>query len=479
MLFNSIAFAIFLAIVFALYWVLPNKFRWALLLIASYYFYMSWSLEYVSIILTTTILSYIAALLIEKYEQKKVRTAILTIISGICIGILFAFKYFDFISDSIAKVLSAFTIEISPITLNLILPVGISFYTFKILSYVMDVYNGKVKAEHHFGHYATFISFFPDLLAGPIDRSETLLPQIKGEHKFKYSQATSGLKLMVWGYFKKLVIADSLLRYVNVVYGTPQKYSGFVLVLATLFFTIQIYCDFSGYSDIAIGMAKLMGIDLTVNFKCPYFSQSIKEFWSRWHISLSTWFRDYVYIPLGGNRVSKLRQCFNVMVTFLVSGLWHGANWTFIIWGGLHGAAQIVENTVIGRAELDKKAVLKWFRVLIVLIFVSFAWIFFASNSLNDAFYIIGHSFNGISNPVKYLRDGFSAIGIGRTMVLHELIMIGILTTYESYSVNSKVPTSINGAKTIIKWLFYVGIGLITVFFSSKGVASEFVYMQF
>lgn len=243
----------------------------------------------------------------------------------ICLGVIFFFKYFNFVSESVSYILNMFTLKMTPMTLNLVLPVGISFYTFQTLSYVIDVYKGDVSAEPHFGKYAAFVSFFPQLVVGPIERTSNLLPQIKAKHEFDYDKSNYGLKLMAWGYFTKVVITDILSQIVNKVYDYPQRYHGFALVLATIFFTFQIYCDFSGYSDIAVGTAKMMGIDLMTNFKSPYFSQNIKDFWSRWHISLSTWFRDYVYIPLGGNRVERIRHYFNLVVTFLVSGLWHGS----------------------------------------------------------------------------------------------------------------------------------------------------------
>lgn len=330
MLYNSVAFAVFLPIVFLIYWAIPHKFRWVLLLVASYYFYMSWDPKYVFLILMTTAISYFAAIGLEKAGSRK-KKWIMTIAAVVCLGVLFFFKYFNFFSQSVIGFLNLFSLKLSPLTLKVILPVGISFYTFQTLSYVIDVYRGNVKAEHHFGYYAAFISFFPQLVAGPIERVNSLLPQIKAEHKFDYEKASYGIKMMIWGYFKKLVIADTLSQYVSVVYDNPRQYQGFSLVIATLFFAFQIYCDFSGYSDIAIGTAKLLGIDLTTNFKSPYFSQSVKEFWSRWHISLSTWFRDYVYIPLGGNRVGKIRHSLNLIITFLVSGLWHGANWTYVV----------------------------------------------------------------------------------------------------------------------------------------------------
>lgn len=361
--FNSLEYAAFLPIVFALYWALPHKFRWVLLLISSYYFYMSWNPRYVVLILFTTAVSYAAALLLEKYRNRASRNVILagTLIS--CLGVLFFFKYFNFASESVAAVARYFSFSMQPITLKLLLPVGISFYTFQTLSYVIDVYRGEVKAERNFGIYAAFISFFPQLVAGPIERTANLLPQIKSEKKFDYDLAMHGARQMLWGFFKKVAVADVAATYVNTAYDTLHSCTGFDLCAAILFFSMQIYCDFSGYSDIAIGTAKLFGINLMTNFKSPYFSTSIKEFWSRWHISLSTWFRDYVYIPLGGSRCSKLRNSFNLLVTFLASGLWHGANWTFVVWGGIHGGAQVVEKALGWDRKRRKNAgllVLSW-----------------------------------------------------------------------------------------------------------------------
>ena len=322
MLFNSLAFAVFLPIVFILFWAMPQKHRWIVLLLSSYYFYMSWNVKYVVLILFTTVVSYVTALLMEKTEQKKTRRLLLVAALMASLGVLFVFKYFNFLSESLNAVFTRFAIPLHPITLKLMLPVGISFYTFQTLSYVIDVYKGEVKAEKHFGRYGAFISFFPQLVAGPIERTSNLLPQMnKEKFTFSYDNAAYGLKLMAWGFFKKLVIADNLAVYVDQIFNDVHYYSGFSVLLAVFFFTLQIYCDFSGYSDIAIGTARLFDIRLMTNFKSPYFSNSIREFWSRWHISLSTWFRDYVYIPMGGNRVSKLRNSFNLLVTFLVSGL--------------------------------------------------------------------------------------------------------------------------------------------------------------
>lgn len=477
MLFNSLAFALFLPIVFIIYWLIPHRFRWVLILISSYYFYMNWNPKYILIIWGTTVISYIAGILLERAKNCKLKKIILTVAAIASLGILFIFKYIDFLSESVAGLLGIFSLQVNPLMLKLVLPVGISFYTFQTLSYVIDVYKGNVKAEYHFGYYAAFVSFFPQLVAGPIERTGNLLPQIKDRHTFDYEQATYGLKLMAWGYFKKLVIADTLAQYVGNVYDTPHQYHGFSFVLATLFFTFQIYCDFSGYSDIAIGTAKLLGINLMTNFKSPYFSQSVKEFWSRWHISLSTWFRDYIYIPLGGNRKGKIRRYFNVMMTFLVSGLWHGANWTFVFWGGIHGIAQVLENIWYPFGHVAEKK--QWLRILGVFVFCSFAWIFFAAGSIGDAIYIVTHLFQGITRPAIYIRNGFSEIGMGKAVLLQELFAILLLLTYDYASLKADVIVQIGKGKTALRWGTYIFICLIILFFSWKGVAAEFVYFQF
>lgn len=481
MLFNSLAFAVFMSIVFALYWVFPYKARWILLLVASYYFYMSWNVKYVFLILFTTIISYMAAILLEKTESIRNKKGILVGTAVACLGVLFFFKYFNFVSGSVTAILKLFTVQMNPILLNLLLPVGISFYTFQTLSYVIDVYKGDVKAEHHFGYYAAFISFFPQLVAGPIERTNNLLPQIRAEHRFNYDQATYGLKLMAWGYFKKIVISDTLSQFVSKVYDAPQGFSGFALVLATVFFSLQIYCDFSGYSDIAVGTAKLLGINLMTNFKSPYFSQSIKEFWSRWHISLSTWFRDYVYIPLGGSRLGKIRHGVNLLITFLVSGLWHGANWTFVIWGAIHGLGQVVENFIVPKDKLKEKSkgIVWLLRVIFVFSFASFSFIFFVSNSLEDAMHVVGHMFTGITSPLSYLYNGFTNIGMGNVELLKDGVLILILAIYDYISLSGDVISEISKKKMIIRWLVYICFGLTIVFLSQKGVAAEFVYFQF
>ena len=480
MLFNSLPFAIFLAIIFIAYWTLPHKYRWLFLLLASYWFYMSWNARYVLLILFTTVVSYSMAIVLEKEENCARKKAILIISALLCLSVLFFFKYYAFVGNSVIDLLGRFSIRLDPITRWLILPVGISFYTFQTLGYVIDVYKGKVPAEHHFGYYATFVSFFPQLVAGPIERTNSLLPQIKERHYFDYEQATYGLKLMAWGYYKKMVIADAVSAYVSHIYDFPQKYAGFSLVLATLLFSIQIYCDFSGYSDIAIGTAKLFGITLTTNFRSPYFSDSIKEFWRRWHISLSTWFRDYVYIPLGGNHRGRLRNAGNLLITFLVSGLWHGANWTFVVWGGIHGVLQILEEALVPDVKRkDAGRAVMLVRMFIVFALVTFAWIFFVSHSIGDAFYVIAHMGEGVLSPVSYIYKGIIDIGISASDLIKVCFAILILAVYDYVSLNKDVIECIRRWNVFVRWAIYVGFTLVLVFFSQKGVAAEFVYFQF
>lgn len=494
MLFNSFAFAIFLPVVFILYWALPKKCQWLVILVSSYYFYMSWNVKYVFLILLTTVVSYITAILLEKEQNEKRRKFYLSIAFAFCLGVLFFFKYFNFISASIAGIVQRFAIGYSPFMINVLLPVGISFYTFQTLAYVIDVYRGEVCAEHHFGKYAAFISFFPQLVAGPIERTSNLLPQIKRENCFAYGQASYGMKLMVWGFFKKIVIADTLAVYVDAVYNNLHDHTGMILGIATIFFTIQIYCDFSGYSDIAVGCAKLFGIDLMSNFKSPYFSCSVKEFWSRWHISLSTWFRDYVYIPLGGNRVSKWRHRLNLMITFLVSGLWHGAAWTYVIWGGIHGLAQVIENffgqnhlqaksaekiTKSGRDANNAGITLNLVRMLCVFLFAAFAWIFFRAQSLSDAAYVIRYTLSGIRHPMQYLLKGYSDLALTKKTIMTCIGMVGLLAVYDAFSLKYDVIACVGRWNVVVRWSVYLAMVLLILFMAPIGNASSFIYFQF
>ena len=489
MLFNSLAFAVFLPIVFFLYWALPQKYRWIVLLISSYYFYMSWNVKYVVLILFTTAISYTGAVLMEKYEQKYVKRMLMVVAVAASLLVLFLFKYFDFAQNTLVRILQSFAIELHPVTLSLMLPVGISFYTFQTLSYVIDVYKGEVKAEHNFLKYAAFISFFPQLVAGPIERTKNLLPQIDCEHHFTYEKGSYGMKLMAWGFFKKLVIADNLAVCVDQVFDDVSEYHGFALVLAVLFFTLQIYCDFSGYSDIAIGTAKLFDIDLMTNFKSPYFSASIKEFWRRWHISLSSWFRDYIYIPMGGNRVSKLRNMWNVLVTFTLSGLWHGAAFTYIVWGGLHGVMQCVENLLFparasGKGKTDHREKHHrefggagwWIRVAVVFCFVAAAWCFFRAGSCREALYVFAHMTDGLRQPLSYLSAGIHAFDTG---LLKQMVLPVLLLAVYDYVALDRDPLLVIGkmpslARKAIYYAFLLMVLLLASFNSQ-----EFVYFQF
>lgn len=486
MLFNSLAFAIFLPIVFLLYWAVPQKYRWIILLLSSYYFYMSWNVKYVVLILFTTAVSYCSALLLPKFSKKSTKLTIMWLAIAASLLVLFFFKYFDFAQNTLIRILQSFAIELHPLTLKLLLPVGISFYTFQTLSYVIDVYKGEVEPEKNFFRYAAFISFFPQLVAGPIERTKNLLPQIDCEHVFSYEKAAYGIKLMAWGFFKKLVIADNLAVMVDAVFEHPDEYQGFSFVLAILFFTIQIYCDFSGYSDIAIGTAKLFDIDLMTNFKSPYFSSSIQEFWRRWHISLSSWFRDYVYIPLGGSRVSKIRHYVNLCITFLLSGLWHGAAFTYVVWGGLHGMMQCVENLFFGKKkkETDRKqtperkqgTAVWWIRVFIVFCLVSMAWCFFRAGSVTQAVWILAHSLQGISHPLAYIKSGLGAFDM--SMLLQLLLPVALLGCYDYAALTSDPITTIGRIKKPIRYAIYYTFVFALLLLASFN-SQEFVYFQF
>ena len=484
MLFNSNAFYIFFPIVFTVYWIIPERYRWGVLLISSYYFYMSWNIKYVTLILTTTLVSYCAALLMERTESRRKKKLCLTSALLISFGILFFFKYFNFLSKSVTDVLQSFAIPVGQATLNLMLPVGISFYTFQTLSYVIDVYRGEVKACRHFGKYATFISFFPQLVAGPIERTRNLLPQIEGEHTFHTEKGIRGAKMIAWGFFKKIAIADTVAIYVDTVYNAAESFTGFPLLLATVLFTFQIYCDFSGYSDIAVGTAGLLDIDLMINFKSPYFSASIREFWSRWHISLSTWFRDYVYIPLGGNRRGPWRTRWNLLVTFLVSGLWHGADWTYVLWGGIHGLGQILERewNRMFRIDPNKKT---WLKMGCTFLFVSVTWIFFRANTISDAGYILTHLFDGITDPKAYLTDGYHAFqhaGMvqvpGLSTLIISFLCILILLLHDRLNQTKDVWARIGGLKKPLRYALYFLL-LFIILYSRQLGEYEFVYFQF
>ena len=419
MLFNSIAFLLIFPILCALYFCIPAsqlRLRNLLLLVASYYFYMNWDPAYALLLLTSTVITYLAALGIGYFKEKRKKKICLVSSLVLNLAILFLFKYFNFLAMNIETALQASGLAVNMPKFALLLPVGISFYTFQALGYSIDVYRGTVKIERDFPTYALFVSFFPQLVAGPIERSQNLLPQFKQQHRFDYDAVMSGVKLMVWGYFMKLVLADRCGIYVDTIFNNVDKHNGGSYLVASLLFPFQIYGDFAGYSLIAIGVARVLGFRLMENFHRPYFACTIGEFWHRWHISLSTWFKDYVYIPLGGNRVGKLRNYFNLLITFVVSGIWHGANWTFLCWGTIHGILLCIEKA-FGISKQKYTGAKKSFHWAATFVLVCFAWILFRANNLSDAVSVVTGIFTNLGTP-KPEYANFMAIGLAMTVLL-------------------------------------------------------------
>lgn len=486
MLFNSIRFLIFFPIVFLLYWMLPFRFRKYMLLAASYYFYMCWKPEFIVLILLSTAIDYFCGLGIERHRANR-RAARDFLLVSMCVnlGLLFFFKYLNFFGETLTALCRAVSIPFTAPTLDIILPVGISFYTFQTMSYTIDVYRGKMKAERDFVTFALFVSFFPQLVAGPIERASNLLPQLKEKHLFSYENAAYGLKLMAWGFFKKLVVADRLAAlFVDPVYQNVTAYSGGALLIATAAFAIQIYCDFGGYSDIARGCARTMGIDLMVNFKAPYLSTSITDFWRRWHISLTSWFREYIYIPLGGNRKGPWKKALFVTITFFLSGLWHGAAWTFIIWGLLQAVYLNVESLLgIGRQPLSDRPALSACKGilarLLTFILCCFSWIFFRASSMLDAFYVIRHCITGGKAPLQYCKAAFWNLYPGT--ILTAVILFSLLLLFLFDLVNEKRDAiqAVSSWPVWIRWPAYVCFLLMLVLLIPKEGTSPFLYFQF
>ena len=484
MTFNSWEFLIFYPIVALLYFLLPKKLKWPMLLIASYYFYAFYQAELLFLIIATTLISWVSSLIIERTDKKAVKKLMLTMTLVVCLGVLFLYKYFNFLAGSVVSLVELFGGEAPPVVLNLVLPVGISFYTFQTLSYVIDVYRGDVKTERNFFFYALFVSFFPQLVAGPIERPNNLIPQLKTPQKWSNENAIKGAKHMMVGFFKKIVVADLVSVYVNSVYNSPEKATGLGVIIATALFAVQIYCDFSGYTDIAIGCARIMGIRLMKNFDHPYTATTIKEFWGRWHISLSTWFKDYLYFPLGGSRCSRPRHLLNLMLVFAVSGLWHGAAWTFVIWGVLHGMYQVIgtltikkRNALIERVGLSTThPAVVWSRRIITFILVDFAWLFFRANSISDAFTLLGKLTDGgfaVDTTLKAM--GLTPVMIILTAVtILTLIMIDKMLKYEDGEDGGYVLTKNSGFV-----LYVMMIMLAWLLLLSKDMASTFIYFQF
>ena len=488
MLFNSSSFLIFFPIVVLSYYVAPNKCRNYLLLAMSIFFYMCWNVKYVVLLFASIITTYLSARLIKSAKNKKV---ILIACLFVNLGILFVFKYFNFFSSTlvwgIGKVLR---IHVAPLSHSFLLPVGISFYTFQALSYSIDVYRGKIEPETNFFKYALFVSFFPQLVAGPIERSENLLRQFDEVHEFDINRVKHGFELMLWGYFEKLVIADRVAIFVNQVYDHYQGYAFFEILLATFGFAIQIYCDFGGYSHIAIGAAQVLGFRLCDNFKQPYLADSIKSFWRRWHISLSSWFKDYLYIPLGGNRKGKLNQYRNILITFLVSGLWHGASWSFVIWGGIHGLYQVIEDIWLPiRKRIEDKLRINsdtecyiMFRRCITFLLTSFAWIFFRASSGGHAIAVIKQMFSAY-NPWVIFDSSLYRCGLDRINVSILIVAIIVLLIVDLvHERGIKIREKIGMQNTLARFVIvYCAIMTILVFgvYGPQFEMSKFIYFEF
>lgn len=395
MLFNSFSFLVFFPLVAISYFIIPFKFRTLFLLVASYYFYMNWKPVYAVLIFFSTIITWSCGKIIQKEKDNGRKKVYLVFSLLINFGILFFFKYFNFVNDTIYFLLQIANLRWEVPNFDILLPVGISFYTFQAVGYTIDIFRNDIRAENNIFVYALFVSFFPQLVAGPIERAKNLLPQFHERKYFSFDNLKQGLSLIIWGIFMKVVVSDRIGLYVDATYNNVGDHNGVSLLFSTILFSFQIYCDFAGYSNIAIGTAKIIGFDLMTNFKRPYFSRSIAEFWNRWHISLSTWFRDYLYIPLGGNRVSKSRTYFNLFVTFVVSGIWHGANWTFVIWGALHGLFNTLQKYYkYGTGLKEVRFLQSITMILINYIIVTFIWIFFRANSLGDAWLVIEKIFS-------------------------------------------------------------------------------------
>ena len=456
----------------ALYFLLPHKFRWALLLVASIIFYIDFIPSYIFILAFLILVDYVAAIFIERAQG--MRRKIFLIVSIVAnVGLLATFKYYNFFVENLTILAGIIHWNYSLPTLALILPLGLSFHTFQAMSYTIEVYRGKVKSERHLGIYALYVLFYPRLAAGPIERPQTLLSQFYEKHEIDWARIGSGLRLMLFGFFKKIVIADNIALIVDRVYNYPTQFQGASLIFASVLFTFQLYADFSGYSDIAIGSAKVMGFNLTKNFNRPFASKSISEFWQRWHISLSSWFRDYLYFPLGGSRVSAVRWLFNIMIVFMISGLWHGAQWTFIIWGALHGFYIVSEKflkKLVGR-------IWNFLQIPATFGFTVFAFIFFRANSLKDALYIISHSFTGLSWNIS-MEQFARSLGVAPFTIFQIAIALIFMEIIQFIDRDGVVLDTVSKRPFWIRWTVYNALILAIIFFGYFG-ERQFIYFQF
>ncbi|MSP11869.1 MAG: MBOAT family protein [Chloroflexi bacterium] len=479
MIFNSFSFLIFFPIVTVLYFVLPHRYRWILLLTASCIFYMAFVPAYILILFVLIGIDYVAGIIIEESEGRKRKLyLILSLVSNV--GMLSFFKYFNFVNENLAALYHTLSLSYPVHDLGILLPIGLSFHTFQSMSYTIEVFRGRQKAERHLGIYALYVMFYPQLVAGPIERPGHMLHQFREKHSFDYDRVTDGLKLMLWGFFKKLVIADRLAILTNQVFNHPTDYTGWPLIIALYAFAIQAFCDFSGYSDIAIGAAQVMGFKLMVNFRQPFLSQSIGEFWSRWHISLTSWFRDYIYIPLGGNRVPKLRWVFNIMIVFIISGLWHGAAWTYILFGAIHGAL-IVANDMFQNVQKRLGKPFHWTvpptlsklaGIFFTFNMFVYSLIFFRSNTISDAFYYLTHLFTDLRQKPN-LNLGLTSIDM---VIL--LLAILFLETVEILQHRTSARQFVAQRRPWIRWGLYFA-GVLSLILFGEYATQQFIYFQF
>lgn len=481
MVFNSFSFIVFFIITLFFYYILPHRLRWVLLLLASAIFYMAWSPLLMILLLFSVSVNYAAALRMDRLGAGPGRRFWLVVSLVVSFGILFVFKYLLFFANSVTGLLQAFGIAAGPPQFSIILPMGISFYTFQAAGYAIDVYRGNQTPQRNFFKFTLFITFFPQLVAGPIERADNLMPQLFSRKTFKLDNMIEGAKIMIVGFFKKVVVADRVAACVNTVYNDPRQFEGLAVIIATVLFAFQIYCDFSGYSDIAQGCSKMLGIDLMRNFRQPYLSRSIKEFWRRWHVSLSSWFKDYVYFPLGGSRVPKPRHYFNTMVTFLVSGLWHGADWTFVIWGGLHGAYQITGDMLPKPKGLDRFPPARAVQMLFTFALVCFSWIFFRANSIGDALYMTRHLFTGSANwtDAQYVFDVVNNMGVQLVPFLVGTACILLLIVMELFSGEKTIHEVLMKTPGVFRFGFYFFLAALILCLGVYYDASTFIYFQF
>ena len=485
MFFNSLNFAIFLPVVFALYWLIGNKYlrlQNILLLVASYFFYAFWDYRFLFLLMFSTFLDYSTGLKIHQAETKTAKKFWLWLSIIINLGFLGVFKYYNFFTDSFAVLLGEFGLKSNFGAIDVILPVGISFYTFHGLSYILDIYWKRAKPTRNFIDYSVFVSFFPLLVAGPIERATHLLPQIQKKRTFNYPQAVDGLKQILWGLFKKIVIADNCAEYANMIFNNYTHYPGSTLLLGAIFFAFQIYCDFSGYSDIALGTARLFGIELIRNFAFPYFSRDIAEFWRRWHISLSSWFRDYIYIPLGGSRGSRWNKVRNIFIIFIVSGLWHGANWTFIFWGALNAfyfLPLLLFNRNRNNLEIAAKGrllptVKELFQMAVTFGLVVFAWIFFRAENVTSALHYISKI---CSRSLLVVPDGATLLGTHHPLGILALTAFMIAVEWIGREQQYGLATLGLNWKRPLRWSFFIGLVICIFYFT--GQEQQFIYFQF